>query len=98
MSHNGHKTGWVLAFWVFIEILKITGFGLGFYSVAHVPVKTMRSDLEHLDDTKKMKEEMSLLLNSMIEARNMAFIALGMVVLAFVLETIVSRAIKMPRI
>jgi hypothetical protein len=92
------QTG-VLIFGLTIEILEIVGFGLGFYSIINLPVSNMKNDLSHVVDnsTKSVmaiKDDLRLMVHSSITSRVVGFWALACILLAFVLRTIVRRAIR----
>lgn len=88
ISHRG-----INVFAVVVELLELIGFGVGFYAIVHTPIRNMQNDLKNLD-LDGVKDEVTMLVDSAIESRTMAFVALALVVAAFILRTIVGRSLR----
>lgn len=90
------------AFYIVIELLGIIGFVVGFVAVVQLPAKNMESDISKIDEhswqdsVDAVRDELRILVNSSIESRTLGFIAMGFIVTAFVLQTIVRRVIRIP--
>jgi len=100
-SRRNHSPINRLIFAVIIELLEIIGFVIGFVAVVQLPAKNMQSDLNVITKDWQtsfhaIREEIKILVDSSIESRNLGFIAMIFIVIAFLLRTIVSRAIRMP--
>lgn len=100
-SKRNHTPAMRTIFSVIVELLEIIGFVIGFVAVVQLPAKNMERDILKItgdwdSSWNALKEEVQILVNSSIESRTLGFIAMVFIVAAFILRTVVSRAIRMP--
>lgn len=100
MHRTYTRTG-KMAFWIVVEVLEIVGFAVGFYAIINTPVNNMNHDLASIHSANDqsvlaIKDELTILVDSTISSRTMGFIAMVLIVSAFILRTIVGRVIHMP--
>ena len=101
----------VTIFWIVVEVLMLSGVAFGFYAVIHqatnmplidIPQQngtngtngTNKMDKE--DEQKDIAIDVESLINIQRQARIFAIIALSLYAFAFILESIVARALQIP--